>query len=189
MNCKFIPAVINDEPTPELMQSLAKRKIRMMDVVLRIAMNIHIRCRLSESQNWKCCWCGVECSELPKKKNSATIEHVIPRSEGGRDEWDNYAMACFDCNQKRGVLSVEDMILGNFPKPRNKEVILNPGRRHAHVAKRIRTAKKLHERGWIRIDGSALSPKGWLDSLHLKTGPHKSVKKAVIELVGEEAYV
>ncbi len=49
-----------------------------------------------------CVWCGGE---------GGTIEHVTPRSEVGirsvhdeglsRDNWQNLASACYECNQRR----------------------------------------------------------------------------------------
>lgn len=35
-------------------------------------------------------------------RNLATIDHIIPSSQGGRDLQDNYAVMCSDCNRKRG---------------------------------------------------------------------------------------
>ena len=31
-----------------------------------------------------------------------TIDHVIPRSRGGKDIWENVATACIECNVKKG---------------------------------------------------------------------------------------
>jgi hypothetical protein len=31
-----------------------------------------------------------------------TIDHVIPRSKGGKHQWDNVVAACKPCNQKKG---------------------------------------------------------------------------------------
>ena len=66
------------------------------------AERLYIRTRLAEAQNWKCCWCGRECTDELGKRHSMTIEHVFPRCRGGKDTWDNLAMACNRCNQKRG---------------------------------------------------------------------------------------
>lgn len=105
MDLTFLPAILNDEPTEQMLLEITTSKIRMMKVALRVAGNIHIRCRLAEAQNWKCCWCGIECVPESNHKHSATIEHVLPRSAGGLDEWDNYAMACGGCNHSRGNIS------------------------------------------------------------------------------------
>lgn len=63
---------------------------------------IYIRCRLSEAQNHRCCWCQKLATAKRGRKNSATVEHYICRSAGGTDEIDNLVMACSGCNNKRG---------------------------------------------------------------------------------------
>lgn len=44
----------------------------------------------------KCQYCGVK---FPISKLS--IDHVLPRSRGGKDEWENMATACVPCNMKK----------------------------------------------------------------------------------------
>lgn len=61
-----------------------------------------IRHRLAEAQNWRCCYCGVQMGLYQRGPTQATIEHIIPRSLGGPDRPDNYAIACHACNQARG---------------------------------------------------------------------------------------
>ena len=38
------------------------------------------------------------------------IDHVVPRSKGGSDRVSNLVLACHDCNQHKGNLSVEDFL-------------------------------------------------------------------------------
>ena len=45
-----------------------------------------------------CHWCRGHLSE-----QSATIDHVIPRSLGGTDALANLEMACIPCNTARGA--------------------------------------------------------------------------------------
>lgn len=33
--------------------------------------------------------------------NQLTIDHVIPRAQGGKTEWENVVAACADCNEKK----------------------------------------------------------------------------------------
>ncbi len=44
--------------------------------------------------NYTCQYCG--------KKSDLTIDHVIPRSRGGKDVWDNVVVACLRCNVTKG---------------------------------------------------------------------------------------
>lgn len=47
----------------------------------------------------RCVYCGND--------KDLTIDHVIPRSKGGRDTWDNLATACSPCNSKKGDTVIE----------------------------------------------------------------------------------
>jgi len=60
---------------------------------------------LAIKQEWRCFWCNQLCKEYKKRPeytNSPTIEHLIPRSQGGTDVAENLVMACWRCNQLRG---------------------------------------------------------------------------------------
>ena len=35
-------------------------------------------------------------------KSASTIDHVLPRSRGGRDTWENLVACCLRCNNKKG---------------------------------------------------------------------------------------
>ena len=47
------------------------------------------------------------CAETPGRQ-FLTVDHVIPRSRGGKHEWDNLVTACTRCNQKKGSLTPEE---------------------------------------------------------------------------------
>ena len=42
------------------------------------------------------------------KEADLTIDHVIPRSKGGKNQWDNVVAACKPCNQKKGSHMLEN---------------------------------------------------------------------------------
>ncbi len=44
-----------------------------------------------------CCWC---CKHL--KREDITLEHLIPKSLGGSNAFENLYLACRHCNQSRG---------------------------------------------------------------------------------------
>lgn len=48
----------------------------------------------------KCVYCG--------SKEALTLDHVIPKSLGGRDTWDNLVTACQKCNSKKGNMTPEE---------------------------------------------------------------------------------
>ena len=45
--------------------------------------------------NYTCQYCG-------RKGEDMTIDHVIPRSHGGEDSWENLVCACSECNARKG---------------------------------------------------------------------------------------
>ena len=51
---------------------------------------------VSIRDNFICQYCG---SKVPKHK--VTIDHVIPKAQGGKNSWLNTVCACFDCNNKK----------------------------------------------------------------------------------------
>jgi len=69
--------------------------------------------KLSERQNHRCCYCGVETwtpyddgmidgkEKKGPQPSRATVEHVRPRLAGGTDRKGNVVMACARCNQRR----------------------------------------------------------------------------------------
>ena len=58
--------------------------------------------RLSEAQNHRCPYCGGDMILERGYPHSATVEHVIPRSQGGTNCWLNVVAAHEICNQRRG---------------------------------------------------------------------------------------
>jgi hypothetical protein len=62
-----------------------------------------MRAVLSEAQNHRCCYCGVKMIDMRGDRLCATIDHVIPKSLGGSDDWENLVAACDLCNVTRGI--------------------------------------------------------------------------------------
>jgi 5-methylcytosine-specific restriction endonuclease McrA len=48
-----------------------------------------------------CCYCSEKMTLKLGKKRTATVEHILPRSYGGKNEF-NLAAACDYCNNERG---------------------------------------------------------------------------------------
>jgi 5-methylcytosine-specific restriction endonuclease McrA len=44
--------------------------------------------------DWTCQYCGA--------RTTLTVDHVIPRSKGGRSTWDNIVASCAPCNRRKG---------------------------------------------------------------------------------------
>jgi len=59
--------------------------------------------------NNRCVYCN--------SKDALTIDHVVPRSMGGRDSWDNLVTACQKCNAKKGNMTPEEAGMEMRHKP------------------------------------------------------------------------
>jgi len=51
----------------------------------------------------KCCYCAEHISTF-----DSTLDHVVPRSKGGRTEWLNIVLACRPCNAKKADKTPEE---------------------------------------------------------------------------------
>ncbi|MEM6345681.1 MAG: HNH endonuclease [Bacteroidota bacterium] len=47
----------------------------------------------------RCVYCG--------SREHLTIDHVVPKSAGGKDTWENLVTACQKCNAKKGSLTLD----------------------------------------------------------------------------------
>lgn len=102
-----VPTVINEMPTKSYWKGVYPDEGYKASLAYKTAVKVYWKTVLSESQNHKCCWCGIRMIDEPGHKKSSTIEHVVPRSEGGLNHPDNYAVACNRCNQERGTQDAE----------------------------------------------------------------------------------
>jgi 5-methylcytosine-specific restriction endonuclease McrA len=55
---------------------------------------------------YRCIYCGLGLGETRKgqrlHKSDFTIDHIVPRSRGGRNTWGNTASSCRWCNNRKG---------------------------------------------------------------------------------------
>jgi 5-methylcytosine-specific restriction endonuclease McrA len=51
----------------------------------------------------QCQYCGAT--------KDLTMDHLIPRSKGGQDSWENLVTACYTCNNKKGDKLLQDTSL------------------------------------------------------------------------------
>jgi 5-methylcytosine-specific restriction endonuclease McrA len=65
-----------------------------------------------------CQYCGVQ----PGRAN-LTIDHVLPRSQGGLTVWDNVVTACRECNRKKGGRTPEQAHMLLMTKPRQPQYV------------------------------------------------------------------
>ncbi|MEH1985657.1 MULTISPECIES: HNH endonuclease [unclassified Nostoc] len=53
--------------------------------------------QLSDLYGSSCWWCR---QNIPQQK--LTIEHLLPKSRGGSNSFENLRLSCFSCNNSRG---------------------------------------------------------------------------------------
>ena len=82
--CKFKIAI------PEVISLKYYDKIRFEEPRLT-------RKNIYEHYEYKCCYCGKKFSV-----DKLNIDHVVPRSRGGKTEWTNIVTSCIECNLKKG---------------------------------------------------------------------------------------
>lgn len=103
-------------------QVLSNRVIRLFNYVkLPIAKLMETRPTKSmiyKRDDNKCQYCG--------STRHLTIDHIIPKSKGGEDTWDNLVVACNTCNTKKGdkLLEQTGMRLLKTPKKTYNKVLV-----------------------------------------------------------------
>jgi 5-methylcytosine-specific restriction endonuclease McrA len=75
------------------------------------------RKNLHKRDGHKCQYCG-------KKNIELTIDHIIPKSRGGADTWENLVSACVACNNKKGSRTPEEASMTLLTKPSRPHHIL-----------------------------------------------------------------
>ena len=62
---------------------------------------------------------GYQCQYCSKTLSSkeATLDHVIPRSQGGRTTWENVVCCCTHCNRKKGGRTPAEARMALMTKP------------------------------------------------------------------------
>jgi len=96
-------------------QIAVPRIIRLLeyDRVPRVSVKLNRR-NLFARDSARCQYCG---KHFPSSELS--IDHVVPRSQGGKTTWDNVVSACVRCNVKKG---------GRTPREAHMRLISSPRR-------------------------------------------------------------
>lgn len=98
----------------EKAQVLSNRVIRLLNYVKiplsKIVSQKPSKTMIYRRDNNTCQYCGA--------KSHLTIDHVIPRSRGGQDTWENLVVACSFCNTKKGHTLLEQTGMKLIKKPR-----------------------------------------------------------------------
>jgi len=100
-------------------KALGKRVIRLVNYIKlpyeKLMQNKPSRAMIYKRDGHKCQYCG--------STKNLTIDHIIPRSRGGEDSWENLVVACMPCNTRKSDRYLEEtnLTLRSIPKkPINK---------------------------------------------------------------------
>ena len=70
------------------------------------------RRNLYEHYNYRCCYCGKKFAS-----SELNLDHVIPRSRGGKTNWANIVTACIPCNLKKANKLPDEAGMALLTKP------------------------------------------------------------------------
>ncbi|GIX07202.1 MAG: HNH endonuclease [Candidatus Poribacteria bacterium] len=108
--------------------------------VIRLRRYVHIphrpikfsRRNVLTRDQYTCQYCG---RQFPPSE--LTLDHVLPRSRGGRTAWDNVVTACRSCNHKKGDRTPEEAHMYPRREPRAPTI--------AYYLRLTRFSKVCHE--------------------------------------------
>jgi hypothetical protein len=81
------------------------------------------RNRIFKRDNHQCVYCGA--------KRDLTLDHVIPKSRGGKNDWFNLVTSCSKCNLKKANRTPEEAKMNMIQKPYAPTVISEDKRLHS----------------------------------------------------------
>jgi len=61
---------------------------------------------------------GHRCQYCGRKTSRLTLDHVVPRHQGGQLSWDNLVAACPQCNRRKGGHRLEEVGMELLRQPR-----------------------------------------------------------------------
>ena len=100
---RTINSIYRKLPFPTIVRLLIYIRVPYKKIVLS-------RKNILRRDLYKCQYCN-------KSETSLTIDHIVPKSKGGDDSWENLITACVSCNNKKGDRTPDEakMILRKKP--------------------------------------------------------------------------
>jgi 5-methylcytosine-specific restriction endonuclease McrA len=102
-NSKRVVSVTRAMPFPTIVRLRIYIRVPYKKIVLS-------RKNILRRDHHRCQYCNK--TDLP-----LTIDHIIPKSKGGDDTWENLVAACVRCNNKKGDRSPEEAGMALIKKP------------------------------------------------------------------------
>jgi 5-methylcytosine-specific restriction endonuclease McrA len=92
-----------DHPVWSMSASYARPSVILLTRYVRIPSNRLVpvsRRGVLRRDNQRCAYCS---------GTATTVDHVLPRSRGGKDTWENLVACCLRCNNKKGDRTPREM--------------------------------------------------------------------------------
>lgn len=87
--------------------------VRLLQVFRRRKRRVRFsRVNIYARDKYRCQYCA---RKLPISE--LTYDHVLPRAQGGKTEWENIVAACADCNRKKGNRTPEQAGMQLLKRP------------------------------------------------------------------------
>jgi len=102
-NDTYIRSVSTSYPLPSIVRLTRYINVPRKRIILS-------RKNIIKRDNHQCQYCGV-------RSGPVTIDHVIPKVQGGEDSWENLVCACVKCNNKKGNRTPEEAGMKLAKKP------------------------------------------------------------------------
>lgn len=93
--------------TPEDLQIIENELVLVDKNKFILSKGRHMMRQIVSRYGAKCVWCG---KKLHRLHPEMTIEHVIPKQDGGVNKISNYAPACYECNNQRQHTNLQHWI-------------------------------------------------------------------------------
>lgn len=91
--------------------------IRLLNYVRYVYRRLRVnRHKIYKRDGHKCVYCG--------NSKQLTIDHLIPKSKGGKNTWENLVTCCFRCNVKKGDKTIEQAGLKLLKKPYEPDIFI-----------------------------------------------------------------
>lgn len=79
-----------------------------------------------QRDGYRCIFCGIQVGDKRKRvtltRQDFTLDHLIPRSRGGKNTWGNTACACAPCNQRKGDRAPDEAGMALLWEPKTPRV-------------------------------------------------------------------
>jgi len=93
LNSDYTPLNVTSVQRGFVLVTKGKAEVLLKYIRFRTRLNKPNRSRIYKRDGYECVYCG--------SKKNLTLDHVIPKSRGGSNEWTNLVTCCSKCNRDK----------------------------------------------------------------------------------------